>query len=145
MKNEALYPFGYGLSYTDFELSDVSVDAEEIIPGREVLCRASLKNTGDMSGAETIQVYVKVKQDGAPNWQLKGLKKIFLNPGEEKAVTIKLQDSAFGLYDNEGKLTIHKGEYEVYIGTSQPDARSIRLTGKNPYKKIMYSNQAVKL
>jgi beta-glucosidase len=143
MKNEALYPFGYGLSYTEFELSNVSVDADKIVPGNNVLCTADIKNVGDMPGAETLQVYVKVKQEGAPNWQLKGLKKVYLNPGQLKTVSIELKDTAFGLYDNEGNLVLHEGEYEVFIGTSQPDARSIALTGKKPYSKIMHSDQTV--
>ena len=145
MSKEALYPFGYGLSYTDFELSNVSVVGEEIAPGKEVLCTANLKNTGSLPGAETLQIYVKVRQEGAPNWQLKGLKKVFLNPGELKTISIELRDTAFGLYDNEGNLIIQEGEYEVYVGTSQPDARSIRLTGKKPFSKLMRSNQTVKL
>lgn len=139
MKKEALYPFGYGLSYTKFELSNPSVDAEEIIPGREVNCTIDLKNTGCMSGAETIQIYIKAHRKGAPNWQLKGLKKVHLNPGEQKTVTITLSDKAFGLYDNNGKLVLHEGEYEVFLGISQPDPRSIQLTGKKPYSKIMRS------
>ncbi len=143
MKNEALYPFGYGLSYTDFELSNVSVDSDEVCQGKEVLCTVNVKNTGSMPGAETIQVYVKSKQEGAPNPQLKGLKKICLNPGELKTVSIELKDTAFGLYDNDGKMVLHEGEYEVYIGISQPDARSIQLTGKKPYCKILRSNQTV--
>lgn len=145
MKNEALYPFGYGLSYTDFELSNASVDADELIPGKEVLCRVNIKNGGSLPGAETVQVYIKAKKEGAPNWQLKGLKKVFLNPGDEETVLIKLQDKAFGLYDNEGRLIINEGEYEVYIGISQPDERSIRLTGKRPFSKTLYSKQTVEL
>ena len=143
MKNEALYPFGYGLSYTDFDLSNPSIEGEELGLGKNVLCTVNIKNIGSMPGAETIQVYVKVKRDGAPNWQLKGLKKVYLNPNEEKTVSIELKDTAFGLYDNEGRLIIHEGEYEVFVGTSQPDERSIKLTGKKPYSKIMRSNQTV--
>jgi len=143
MKNEALYPFGYGLAYTDFELSNVSVSTQKIIPGEKVICTADLKNTGDMPGAETVQIYVKVKREGAPNWQLKGFKKVFLNPGESKTISMELSDAAFGLYDNEGNLVLHEGEYEVFIGTSQPDARSIRLTGKKPFSKTMRSDRTV--
>jgi beta-glucosidase len=143
MKNEALYPFGYGLSYTDFDLSNPSIEGEELGLDKNVLCTVNIKNIGSMPGAETIQVYVKVKRDGAPNWQLKGLKKVYLNPNEEKTVSIELKDTAFGLYDNEGRLIIHEGEYEVFVGTSQPDERSIKLTGKKPYSKIMRSNQTV--
>ncbi|MBH1941143.1 glycoside hydrolase family 3 C-terminal domain-containing protein [Mobilitalea sibirica] len=141
MKNEALYPFGYGLAYTTFELNNISVDTEEVEPGKSVNCSVDIKNTGDMSGAETIQVYVKVKKEGAPNWQLKGLKKVHLNPGEHKSVTLTLKDEAFGLYDHDGKLVINECEYEIFIGTSQPDPRSVQLTGAKPYNKIMRSNK----
>lgn len=141
MENEALYPFGYGLSYTNFKLSNITVDAEEIEPGKVINCSVDVSNTGDMSGAETIQIYVKVKVEGAPNWQLKGLKKLHLNPGETKTIQITLNDEAFGLYDNQGQLMLHEGEYEVFIGTNQPDTRSIKLTGKKPYCKIMRSTK----
>lgn len=145
MKNEALYPFGYGLSYTEFALNNVSVDSDEILPGKEVTCTAEIQNIGDMAGGETIQVYVKVKKDGAPNWQLKGLKKVHLQPGEKQTVTITLKDEAFGLYNNEGQLVLNAAEYEVFVGTSQPDSRSIQLTGKKPYKKVLQVKESVVL
>jgi beta-glucosidase len=143
MKEEALYPFGYGLSYTDFKLTDVSVDTDTIERDKEVRCRAVIKNTGDMEGAETIQVYVKVNRKDAPNWQLKELKKVRLAPGEEREVELTLKNDAFGLYDNEGRLILHEGEYEIYIGTCQPDARSVKLTGKKPYSKSMRSKNTI--
>lgn len=143
MQQEALYPFGYGLSYTDFELSNITVEAEEIVVGNDINCSVDIKNTGKMSGSETIQVYVKVKHKGAPNWQLKGLKKVYLNPGEEDTIKLTLKNEAFGLYDNDGKMILHEGEFELFIGINQPDARSIRLTGKKPFSKIMRSNTTI--
>lgn len=143
MKKEALYPFGYGLSYTKFELSSGTVDAEIIVPGQKVTCSIDIKNTGAMAGAETIQLYVKVKVDGAPNHQLKGLKKVHLNPGEQKTISFTLKDDAFGLYDNNGALVLQEAEYEVFLGISQPDARSIKLTGVKPYSKTLRSNKTV--
>lgn len=129
MTGEALYPFGYGLSYTEFEISGVSADVSSV--SREgVDITAAIKNTGDREGAETFQVYVKVCREGTPNPQLKGLKKIHLRPGEEKTVTVHLPAEAFGLYDEEGRLRIKKGEVEVYAGSQAPDARSEKLTGK---------------
>lgn len=143
MQQEALYPFGYGLSYTDFELSNITVETEEIVVGNDINCSVDIKNTGKMSGSETIQVYVKVKHKGAPNWQLKGLKKVYLNPGEEDTIKLTLKNEAFGLYDNDGKMILHEGEFELFIGINQPDARSIRLTGKKPFSKIMRSNTTI--
>ena len=66
MENEALYPFGYGLSYTSFELTDVCLDTDTIAAGGSVAVTASLKNTGDMAGNETVQVYVKALRPGTP-------------------------------------------------------------------------------
>ena len=145
MKKEALYPFGYGLSYTDFALDKVSVSGDEILPGKDITCTAEIANTGSMAGAETIQVYVKVKRDEAPNWQLKGLRKVFLQPGERETVTITLKEEAFGLYNNDGKLVLNEAEYEVFVGTCQPDHRSIQLTGKKPYHKVLRAKETVVL
>lgn len=145
MQKEALYPFGYGLSYTDFALSKVSIHGDEILQGKEITCTAELQNTGKMAGCETIQVYVKVKKDGAPNWQLKGLKKVHLQPGEKEMVTIPLKDEAFGLYNNNGQLVLNAAEYEVYVGTCQPDSRSVHLTGKKPYSKVLRVPETVVL
>lgn len=130
MENEALYPFGYGLSYTSFELTDVCLDTDTIAAGGSVAVTASLKNTGDMAGSETVQVYVKALRPGTPNAQLKGLKKLFLRPGEKKRVEITLDDRAFSLCDEEGKRMLEAGGYAVFVGTQQPDARSSALTGR---------------
>ena len=139
MTREALYPFGYGLSYTNFELSDFKVDAEEVLPGHTVTCSVDIKNAGEFAGAETIQVYVKAKIADAPNHQLKALKKISLAAGEQKKVALTLSTEAFGLFDNQGQLVLHEAEYEVFVGTGQPDARSIKLTGKKPFSKTLRS------
>ncbi|MCI8307874.1 MAG: glycoside hydrolase family 3 protein, partial [Lachnospiraceae bacterium] len=132
MKNEALYPFGYGLSYTDYEISDVEADTNELGIENKVTISASISNTGAMDGAQTIQVYVKFLADGAPNFQLKALKKVWLRSGETKHVDFTLDADSFGLYVDDGVKVLSKGNYEVYVGMSQPDDRSIRLTGKKP-------------
>lgn len=145
MENEALYPFGYGLSFTKFELANINFNSDIIEKGKDIVCSLTMKNKGDMSGAETIQVYVKVKKENAPNWQLKALKKVYLQPGEEITTTLTLKNEAFGLYDEEGKLIIHDTEFEVYVGISQPDERSIDLIGKRPYNITMCSKETIVL
>ncbi|MBP5732580.1 MAG: glycoside hydrolase family 3 C-terminal domain-containing protein, partial [Lachnospiraceae bacterium] len=125
MQSDALYPFGYGLSYTDFEYSNV--DASANADGAVV--NATVKNTGKMAGGETMQVYVKVCKDGAPNYQLKGIQKLFLAPGESKDVSIKLPKEALGVFDENGELKIG-GKTVIYVGGQAPDARSEKLTGK---------------
>ena len=146
MDQEALYPFGYGLSYTDFELNNVSLSGDAIEAGGRIEIQASVKNTGDMAGAETVQVYVHACADGAPKYQLKALKKVMLDPGEEKEVKLMLTDADFGLYNEEGKKVLNACEYEVYVGTSLPDERSVQLTGKTPLKyAVSHTGDSVEL
>lgn len=142
MTKEALYPFGYGLSYSDYAVTDVSSDMSEIDAVNNINISATITNTGDMAGAETIQVYVKVKHDDAPNCQLKGLKKLWLEAGESKSVNITLKPEDFGLYNDDGIKVLYNGDYEIYVGTCQPDSRSIRLTGKTPVKlELSYNGE----
>lgn len=129
MRSEALYPFGYGLSYTNFEYSNVKVSANQV--GEDgVDVTMTVTNTGEMAGGETVQTYVKICREGTPNAQLKGIKKIHLAAGESAEVKIHLPREAFGVFDENGKLLV-SGEAKLYVGGQAPDARSARLTGKN--------------
>ena len=132
MKQDALYPFGYGLSYTTFRMTDAAA-SDHTVTGEGMDISVKLKNTGSMAGAETVQVYVQALPEAyvanIPNPQLKGLTKVFLEPGEEKTVTVKLPAAAFGLYDEDGRCVIHKGEFRIHVGTHGPDGRSCALTG----------------
>ena len=130
MEQDALYPFGYGLSYTEFEYSDVAVSGLEVTEEGVDVC-AVVTNVGEMAGAETVQVYVKILRENTPNAQLKGLKKIYLEPGESKAVDIHLPKEAFGLYNEDGVFAVDRGDVKVFIGGQGPDSRSEQLTGKN--------------
>lgn len=145
MEKEALYPFGYGLSYTSFALTNVSLDSDTIAAGEKIILTADLKNTGEMAGGETVQVYVKALRPGTPNAQLKGLKKVFLQPGEEARVEIVLDDHAFALCDEEGRSMLEAGEYAVFAGTQQPDARSEALTGNRCRKLLVKCGKRAEL
>lgn len=132
MRQDALFPFGYGLSYTDFELSDVELDQDIAAEGQDITVKAVLTNTGSRKGSETVQVYVKSCRKDSPNPQLKALTKIELEPGASRRVTLTLPDRAFALRDENGDLVLEDGDYKVYVGTQQPDHRSTELTGKVP-------------
>ncbi len=132
MKQEALYPFGYGLSYSDFHLDDVEVSRTDITEDG-VYVRLTLENRGDRAASEVVQLYVKAESPDTPNPQLKAFKKVYLEKGEKRRITLHLPLEAFGLYDTQGSQWVHKGEYTVYAGMSQPDSRSIALTGKKPH------------
>lgn len=145
MQQDALYPFGYGLSYTRFELGEAKALQENIEAGGCVQLDVSIQNTGAMAGGQTVQVYVKALREGTPNPQLKGLKKVFLKPGEETRVTIFLPDTAFALYDEEGRRMLKAGEYAVFVGMQQPDGRSEALTGQKPRRIRIVCGQTAQL
>lgn len=132
MTQKALYPFGYGLSYTDFALENISLSSNTVDKDGKITVKAVLKNTGAMAGAETVQVYVKACREGTPNPQLKALKKVELAAGQAQEVTLTLPAKAFGLCNENGDLVLEAGDYQVYVGTQQPDERSRELTGKQP-------------
>lgn len=133
MENEALYPFGYGISYNDYTLSDVKLSTDFLKEGQDIVCSLKIKNNGTLPGAETVQIYIKApKVPNAPKYQLKALKKVHLQPGEEREVSLCLGYEKFGLYDETGKFDVRDGEYTIYVGTGQPDARTCELTGKKP-------------
>lgn len=117
-----LFPFGFGLSYTTFEYSDLTVSDKE--------ATFTLKNTGKMDGAEVTQLYVS-KTDGQvfrPAKELKGFQKVFLKAGESQKVTIKLDDKAFRYFNvDTNKFEVEGGEYSILIGASCAD---IKLSGK---------------
>ncbi|GLC79510.1 glycoside hydrolase family 3 C-terminal domain-containing protein [Lacrimispora brassicae] len=132
MEQEALYPFGYGLSYTDFSVRDGALSLDRIGKGDTLTVKAVLKNEGLRKGAETLQVYVKSCRSQTPNAQLKAFIKAELEPGEERELQVTISDKAFALRDEHGDLVMEAGTYKVYAGTQQPDKRSQALTGKTP-------------
>ena len=140
MEKEPLYPFGYGLSYSHFAFRDAKADASQIGPdGVDV--RVTVVNDGQYRGRETVEVYVKAERPGTPNAQLKALAKVDLMPGEEKCVTLHLPQCAFALCNEDGILEVLPGEYTVWVGGSQPDARSILLTGQKPLNILLHQKE----
>jgi len=140
MEQEALYPFGFGLSYTDFSVNQVRLDRYRIAEGG-VTVTAVVRNEGRMAGGEVLQAYVKAEREGSPNPQLKAFRKVHLRPGEEQEIKLRLPAEAFGLYNEEGKRKIYPCDYTVYVGTSQPDRRSRSLTGKTPLAFVLTSDR----
>lgn len=131
MKGEALYPFGYGLSYTEFTYTSVRISSD-IIQTEGITVRAVITNTGSRDGIETVQIYIKADRDNTPNAQLKGIRKVPLQAGESREIAVRLPLDAFALYDEQGVNRIEQGRYRIYIGGTQPDSRSWKLTGKKP-------------
>lgn len=142
IETEPLYPFGYGLSYTRFTFNDAAVSAGTAGPdGVDV--SVTVRNEGSRAGTETVEVYVKAERPGTPNAQLKGLAKVSLQPGEEQRVTVHLPLAALALCDEEGVSQVLPGDYTLWVGGSQPDTRSITLTGQAPARLALHQTEKV--
>lgn len=121
---EPLFPFGFGLSYTTFEYSDISLDKKEMNDKDTLTVRIRIKNTGKVYGKEIVQLYVSdVKSSMVrPVKELKGFEKVELQPGEEKIVTFELNKRAFAYYDVKLKdWDVESGDFEILIGKSSRD------------------------
>ena len=135
MENEALYPFGYGLSYTKFEYKDIKLSGSKINIGDKISCSVKVKNVGRYKSDEVVQLYLKSTEGvDVPKWQLSGFMRINLESGEEKEVTFETTPRQLATIDNEGRCLLRPGNYEIFIGGSQPDDRSQKLTGSKVLK-----------
>lgn len=142
IETEPLYPFGYGLSYTRFTFNDAAVSAGTAgLDGVDV--SVTVRNEGSRAGTETVEVYVKAERPGTPNAQLKGLAKVSLQPGEEQRVTVHLPLAALALCDEAGVSQVLPGDYTLWVGGSQPDTRSITLTGQAPARLALHQTEKV--
>ena len=112
VNKEVLFPFGYGLSYTTFEYSDIKVNKNSVT--------FNLKNSGDVAGMEVAQLYVGCKSNEIfrPKKELKGFAKVFINAGETKEVKIYFDDKTFRYFNiKTNKWEIESAEYEIMIGS----------------------------
>ncbi|MBR3954105.1 MAG: glycoside hydrolase family 3 C-terminal domain-containing protein [Clostridia bacterium] len=126
VEKDVLFPFGYGLSYTTFEYSGMKVSKKNIKDTDTLKVTFKIKNTGDKAGAEVAQVYVADKESTVyrPVKELKGFTKVYLEPGEEKAVTIELDKRAFAFWNTEiGDWYVESGEFDILVGASSRDIR----------------------
>lgn len=139
MKNEALYPFGFGLSYTQFDYSDLKLSKTTINAGEGLTVSVKVTNTGKLAGDEVVQVYIKDLEAAwaVPNWQLSGMKRINLGSGESAEVSFEILPEQFAVVNDDGQSIIEPGGFEIYVGGSQPDTRSIKLMGKAPLKALL--------
>lgn len=123
---EVSYPFGFGLSYTTFEIGDVAVDVAGSVEGGDlaVTVRARLTNTGDVAGAEVVQVYVGDRESSVarPIRELKGFARVPLEPGQSQDVRIELDDRAFAFWSVlHDRWAVEAGEFEIAVGSSSRD------------------------
>ncbi|MBN1384742.1 MAG: glycoside hydrolase family 3 C-terminal domain-containing protein [Elusimicrobia bacterium] len=126
---EPLFPFGHGLSYTEFEYSNLEISPEEIKKGGTVTVSLDVENIGKREGKEVVQLYVQDVESSVerPVKELKGFRKINLKPGEKKKVRFELKEDALSFYDPAKKSWVAEpGGFKILIGSS---SRDIRLKG----------------
>ena len=130
--NEPLYPFGYGLSYTTFQYSDIALSASAMGQDGSITAAVTVTNTGKRDGAEVVQLYIRdlVGSITRPVKELKGFEKIFLKAGESKTVTFKITPKLLRFYDYDLKQVAEPGDFDVMIGGDSRNVRSARLTLK---------------
>jgi beta-glucosidase len=146
---DPLFPFGYGLSYTNFEYTNLTIDKREINDNETLNVKVKVKNTGNMRGKEIIQLYVKDIESrvNRPEKELKGFEKIQLEPGEEKTVNFKLDKRAFAYYNTEIKdWYVESGEFELLVGKSSKDIilkEKVKVNSTKTISKKFHRNSTI--
>lgn len=146
---DVLFPFGYGLSYTNFEYSDLKVDKKEIDDTEKLSVSVKVKNTGNVFGKEIVQLYVRDVNSNVirPEKELKGFEKIALNPGEEKEVNFELNKRSFAYYNTDIKdWHVESGEFEILIGKSSKNIvlkETVTVNSTTEIKMTVTKNTAI--
>ncbi|MBQ8999246.1 MAG: glycoside hydrolase family 3 C-terminal domain-containing protein [Clostridium sp.] len=133
MNDESLYSFGYGLTYSNVELTNLTVKKDTNYFD-EIFVTVDIKNIGRYDIEEVIQCYIKNLESkyAVKNHSLVAFKRVSLKVGETKKVTLKIDKKSFEVVDNKGNRLIDSKRYKLYVGISQPDNRSIELLGIKP-------------
>jgi len=126
----ALYPFGFGLSYTDFEYSNLKTDRSTMKANETALVTVDVKNTGERDGEEVIQLYIHDVMGSLtrPVRELKGFQKIFLKAGETKTVSFKIDRSSLEFYTASNKWEVEPGDFEIFVGGDSKTEMKVLLT-----------------
>jgi beta-glucosidase len=129
-KGKPLYPFGYGLSYTTFSYSDLTLPKAAINGGAPLTAEVTITNTGKQAGDEVAQLYLSFPSvPGAPQRALRGFKRVHLNPGESQKVRFELKDRDLSMVSEAGEPIIAEGAYTVSVGGGQPGTGAPAATG----------------
>lgn len=131
MEQEALYPFGYGLTYGDVRVERADLVSKDEVSG-DVTVQITVKNKGNTATGDVIQIYVKDMESpcAVPNHSLCAFTRIFLEAGESRELAVPISGQAFLVVDEEGAHVKGSGSYVLYVGTGQPDERTAALSGK---------------
>jgi beta-glucosidase len=125
-----LYPFGFGLSYTTFDIGEPALSAATIRPGQGVTVRVRVTNTGSRAGDEVVQVYLRdeISSVTRPIKELAGFQRVTLQPGETRQVEIALRPDAFALWNRDMKRVVEPGDFTIMAGPNSQELKSVKLT-----------------
>ncbi len=120
---EPLYPFGFGLSYTSFNYSDLKLDKKNMAKNGKITATVTLSNTGKSDGEEIIQLYIRDHAASVvrPVKELKGFQKVSLYAGESRIITFTITEKQLSFFDGEGNVKLEPGKFSVFIGTNSAD------------------------
>lgn len=126
----ALYPFGFGLSYSTFEISEPSLSDAEIAADGSTSVRVSVTNTGPVKADEVVQMYIrdKISSVTRPVMELKGFQRVSLEPGETKTIELAITPDALQFYNLDMQRVVEPGEFEIMVGASSVSHKSTTLT-----------------
>ncbi|MBV2224105.1 MAG: glycoside hydrolase family 3 C-terminal domain-containing protein [Cloacibacterium sp.] len=129
LDNDPAYPFGFGLSYTTFQYSDVNVSATQLKGNQTLTASVTLTNSGNYDGEEVVQLYIRdlVGKVVRPVKELKGFQKIFLKKGESKTVSFNITPEDLKFYDDELNFDWESGEFDIMIGTNSAQVQTKRV------------------
>ncbi len=135
MTGEALYPFGYGLTYADVSVESAVISAKDD-DSRNVVLQVDVVNWGKTATQDVVQVYMKDTESefAVPNHSLCAFARVFLQPGEKRQITVNVSGKAFCAVNTDGERVRDADKYILFVGTGQPDKRTEALTGKQSVK-----------
>jgi beta-glucosidase len=127
--NEPLFPFGFGLSYTSFEYSDIRLSKTQLRGSEKLTATVTVTNSGKVAGEEVVQLYINdpVASISRPVKELKNFRKVLLQPGEKKEISIEITPNDLMFYNSALKYDWEPGEFIVYIGTNSRDVKSAKV------------------
>ncbi|MGB3114634.1 MAG: beta-glucosidase BglX, partial [Ferruginibacter sp.] len=135
VSNDPLYPFGYGLSYTQFTYSDIKLSSSKMAKNGSIIASVTVTNTGMIEGKEVVQLYIRdmVASITRPVKELKGFQKINLKPGESKELSFNITEEELKFYNSDLQYVSEPGDFKVFIGSNSRDVKEngFELTNKN--------------